>query len=132
LEIGRSHRVANQGVWWVGMTFIFVSPETAGWGRKYEMGHCHGDAARSLLAKFQGDVVARFCAVPTKRCSRSRNSQFGLMGQVLRATTTVVSMVAPVRNIWDTTSYSYILQWTFHLFIANAMKLHKIVIYFLQ
>jgi hypothetical protein len=44
----------------------------------------------SVLAKVRGDVFARFHAVAAKRRSRTRNSQFGLLGSVLRATTTVV------------------------------------------
>ena len=39
------------------------SPETAGWGWKCETGHCHDEAARSLLAKVLGDILARFHAV---------------------------------------------------------------------
>jgi hypothetical protein len=87
------------------MRAIF-SPETAGWGRKCETGRCHGEAARSVLAKVRGDVFARFHAVATKRRSRTRNSQFGLLEQVLRAAKTAVRMAAPVRNILDTTSYT--------------------------
>jgi hypothetical protein len=41
----------------------------------------------------------------TKHRSRNRNSQFGLFGPVLRATTTAVWMAAPVQNILDTPSY---------------------------
>jgi hypothetical protein len=54
---------------------------------------CHGEAARSLLAKVRGDVFARFHAVAAKRRSRTRNSQFGLLGPLLRATAT--SLVQP-------------------------------------
>jgi hypothetical protein len=79
-------------------------PETAGWGQKRETGRCHGEAARSVLAKVRSDVFARFHAVAAKRRSRTRNSQFGLLGQILFATTTAVYMAAPVRNILDTTS----------------------------
>jgi hypothetical protein len=43
-----------------------------------------------LSLKFGGDVLARFQAVATKRRSGIRNSQFGLLGPVLRATTTAV------------------------------------------
>jgi hypothetical protein len=53
------------------------------------MGRCDGEAARSFLAKVRGDVFARFHAVAAKRCSRTRNSQFGLLGPVLHATTTI-------------------------------------------
>jgi hypothetical protein len=84
LKIGRSHRVPNQG------STVGVSPETSGWGRKCETGRCHGEEARSVLAKVQGDVFARFHAVATKRRSRTPNWQFGLLGPVLRATTTTV------------------------------------------
>jgi hypothetical protein len=69
------------------------------------MGCCHGEATRSVFSKVRGDVFARFHAVVAKRRSRTRCSQFGLLGQVLRATTTAVEMAAPVRNILDTTSY---------------------------
>jgi hypothetical protein len=55
-----------------------------------EAGRCQGEAARSVLAKIRGDVFARFDAVATKLRSRTRNSQFGLLGPVLRATTTAV------------------------------------------
>jgi hypothetical protein len=40
--------------------------------------------------KFGGDVFARLHAVAAKRRSRTRNSQFGLLGPVLRATKTAV------------------------------------------
>jgi hypothetical protein len=40
--------------------------------------------------KFKGDVLARFHAIAAKRRSRTRNSRFGLLGPVLRATTTAV------------------------------------------
>jgi hypothetical protein len=53
-------------------------------------GRCHGEAARSVLAKVRGDVFARFHAVAAKRRGRTRNSQFDLLGPVLRATTTAV------------------------------------------
>jgi hypothetical protein len=53
-------------------------------------GRCHGEAARSVLAKVWGDVFARLHAVAAKRRSRTRNSQFGLLGTLLRATTTAV------------------------------------------
>jgi hypothetical protein len=69
-------------------------------------GRCHGEVTRSVLAKARGDVFAGFHAVAAKRRSRIRNSQFGLMRPVLRATTTAVYMAAPVRNILDTTSYT--------------------------
>jgi hypothetical protein len=36
--------------------------------------------------KFEGDVFARFLAVAAQLRSRTRNSQFGLFGPVLRAT----------------------------------------------
>jgi hypothetical protein len=73
------------------MTVIFfISPENAEFGRKCEMGRCYGEAARSVLAKVRGDVCARFHAVAAERRSRTRNSQFGVLGPVLRATTTAV------------------------------------------
>jgi hypothetical protein len=91
LEIGRSHRMPNQestvgGEW----QLFLVSPETAGRGRKCETGGCHGEGTRSVLANVRGNVFARFHAVAAKRRSRTRNSQFGLLGPVLRATTTAV------------------------------------------
>jgi hypothetical protein len=54
------------------------------------MGQCDGEAARTVLVKVRGDVFTRFHAVAAKRRSRTRNSQFGLLGPVLRATTTPV------------------------------------------
>jgi hypothetical protein len=54
------------------------------------MGRCHGEAARSVLTKVQGDIFARFHAVAVKVRSRIRNSQFGLLGPMLRATATAV------------------------------------------
>jgi hypothetical protein len=97
-----------RGEQWVGDDSHFVSPEIAGWGRKCETGRCHGEAAWSVLAKVRGDVFARFHAVAAKPRSKTRNSQFGLLGPVLRATTTAVEMAAPARNILDTTSYTYL------------------------
>jgi hypothetical protein len=73
---------------------------------KCETERCHGDAARSVLAKVRGDVFERFHGVAAKRRSRTRNSPFGLSGQILCATTTAVLMATLVRNILDTTSYS--------------------------
>jgi hypothetical protein len=87
----RTHRVPYQdSTVGGGWQPFFVSLETAGWGRKCETGCCHGEAARSVLAKVRDDVVARFHAVASKRRSRTQNSQFGLLGSVLRATTTAV------------------------------------------
>jgi hypothetical protein len=81
LETGRSHRVPNQGSTVCGGWQPFnVLPETAGWGQKCETGHCHSEAARSVLAKVQGDVFAWFHAVAAKRHSRTQNTQFGLLG----------------------------------------------------
>jgi hypothetical protein len=90
LEIGRSVRVPNQ--WSTvggGWQPFCVSPETAGWKGKCETGSCHSEAARSVLPKARGNVFARFHAVAVK-CCRTRNSQFGLLGPVPRATTTAV------------------------------------------
>jgi hypothetical protein len=81
-----------------------VSPESGGLGRKCETGRCHGEAAKSDLAKVRGDVFACFHAVAAKLRSRTRNSQFGLLGQIICAATTAVLMAAPDRNILDTTS----------------------------
>jgi hypothetical protein len=72
------------------MTNIYVSPETAGLGRKRETAHCHGEAARTVLAKVRSEFFARFHAVAAKHRSKTRNSMFGLLGTVLRATTTAV------------------------------------------
>jgi hypothetical protein len=81
LEIGRSHRVPNKGSTVSGgWQPFFVSPETAGWGRKCETGRRHGETARFVLAKFRGDVFARFHAVALKSRSSTRNSQFGRLG----------------------------------------------------
>jgi hypothetical protein len=54
--------------------------------------------------KFGFSVFARFHVFAAKRRSRTRNSQFGLFGQILCAITTAVWMAAPVRNILDATS----------------------------
>jgi hypothetical protein len=64
------------------------------------MGRCHDEAARSILAKVRGDVFARFQAVAAKRRRRTRNSQFGPLGTVLRATTTAVYIASSVRIFW--------------------------------
>jgi K+-sensing histidine kinase KdpD len=82
------------------------------------MGHCHGEAATSVLAKVRGNVFARFHAVATKRRSRTRNSQFGLLGPVRCTTTTAVWMVAAVRNILDTASYC--LMWLLKVLTCDA------------
>jgi hypothetical protein len=66
---------------------------------------CHGEAAKSVLAIVRGDVFARFRAVAAKRRIKTRNSRFGLLGPVLRATATVVQMAAPAWNILDTALY---------------------------
>jgi hypothetical protein len=91
LEIGRSHRMPNQGsregVEWQA---FFISSETAGWGRKCETWRCHDETSRSVPAKVRGDAFARSHAVAAKHRSSTRNSQFGLLGPVLRATTTAV------------------------------------------
>jgi hypothetical protein len=69
------------------------------------MGCCHGEAATSVLTTVQDDVFACFHTVAANLRSRIRDSQFDLLGPVLRATATAVRMAAPVRNILDTTSY---------------------------
>jgi hypothetical protein len=56
-----------------------------------------------LSPKFGGDVFARSHAVATKRRNRTRDSQFGLLVSMFRATATVVKMAAPLRNIFGTT-----------------------------
>jgi hypothetical protein len=68
------------------------------------MRRCHGEAARSVIAKVRGGVYASFHAVVVERRSRTRNSQFVMLVAVLRATTTAVEMAEPVRNILDTSS----------------------------
>ena len=62
---------------------------------------CHGEEARSVLAKVGDDVFALFHAVSPKLCSRTWNSQFGLLGQILYAQSPPVQMAAPVRKIFD-------------------------------
>jgi K+-transporting ATPase A subunit len=69
------------------------------------MGCFHGEAARFVLAKVQGNVFAHFHAVAKQSRIRTQNSQFGLLGQILFATTTTVQMATSVRNILDATSY---------------------------
>jgi hypothetical protein len=49
------------------------------------MGLCHGEASRSVLAKVWNDIFARLHAVAVKLGTRTRNSQFGLLGQILYA-----------------------------------------------
>jgi hypothetical protein len=71
------------------------------------MGCCHGEAARSVLAKVGGDIFSCFDTVAAEHHSRTWNSQFGLLGPVLCAATTAVLMTTPVWNILDTTSYAY-------------------------
>jgi hypothetical protein len=60
----------------------------------------------SVLAKVQGgDFFAPFHAVATKRRSRILNSQFGLLGLVLCATTTAVFVGGTSLEYLDTISY---------------------------
>jgi hypothetical protein len=81
LETGRSHRVPNQRSTVGGGWQPFgISSETAGWGRKCETGLCYGEAAGSVLAKVWGDILTGFHMVAAKCHSRTRNSQFGLLG----------------------------------------------------
>jgi hypothetical protein len=54
LEIRRSHRVPHHSTVDGEWQPFCISPETAGWGQKCETGHCHGEAARSVLAKVRG------------------------------------------------------------------------------
>jgi hypothetical protein len=77
----------TMGGWWQP---FYISPKTAGWVRKCETGRCHGEAVRSVLAKVRGVVFARFHAVAAKLRSRTRNPHFGVLGPVIRATTTTV------------------------------------------
>jgi hypothetical protein len=72
-----------------GMTAIFAFRQKL-LGEECDTGRCHGEAARSVLAKVRGDVFARFHAVAAKRRSGTQNSQFGLLEPVLRATATAV------------------------------------------
>jgi hypothetical protein len=117
-DTGRSHREPNQGsAVGGGWKPFYISPETAGWERKCETGRCHGEGARSILAKFRGDVCARFHAVAAKHRNRTQNSQLGLLGTVLRATTTATYMAARVRNILDTTSYTHFVNIYWFVFI---------------
>jgi hypothetical protein len=53
-------------------------------------GRGNSQVTRSVLAKVRGDVFARFQSVAAKRRRRTQNSQFDLLGPVLRATTTDV------------------------------------------
>jgi hypothetical protein len=88
--------------WEGGWQLINVSPGTAECGRKRETGRCHGKLTRSVLARVRGVFFALLQAVDAKLRSTACNSQFGLLGSVLRATTTAVKMASPVRNILDT------------------------------
>ena len=49
------------------------------------MGHFHGEAVRSVLAKVWGDVFTHFHAVAAECHSRTQNSHIGLLGQILCA-----------------------------------------------
>jgi hypothetical protein len=69
---------------------FFALPETDWVRNEGEMGRCHGEAARSILARVRGGDFAHFHAVAAKHHSRTQNSQFGLLGLVLCATTTAV------------------------------------------
>jgi hypothetical protein len=90
-EIRRSHSVPYQGsTVGGGWHPICVSSESAEWGRKCETWRCHGEAARSVLAKVLGDVFACFHVVDAKLRSTTRNSQFNQLGPVLRADTAAV------------------------------------------
>jgi hypothetical protein len=51
-----------------------------------------------------GATSSHVFTVAAKLRSRTRNSEFGLLGQILCATTTAVKMTAQVRNILDVTS----------------------------
>jgi hypothetical protein len=67
MEIVRNHRVSNQGSAVGGGWQLFsVSPETAGWLRKCEKGHCLGEVARSVRTKVRGDVFASYHVVAAK------------------------------------------------------------------
>jgi hypothetical protein len=104
---------------WQAFSF---SPETTGRGRKCEMGRCDGETARSVVAKVRGDVFTRIHAVAAQLLSRTRNSQFGLLGPVLRATTTAVWMAAPVRNILDITSHLFIYLRIFRITPSDILR----------
>jgi hypothetical protein len=56
------------------MTAICISPETAGWDRKWETGRCRGETSRSVFAKVRDDIFARFHEVAAKL--RSRTQEF--------------------------------------------------------
>jgi hypothetical protein len=69
----------------------------------------------------------RFHAVDAKNRSRTQNSQFGLLGQIFCATTTVVQMAAPVRNILDTASYIHVYQ--VYLYISFVLVINRKGVY---
>jgi hypothetical protein len=84
---------------------VAKSGEYGGWGYESHFLFCQkllgedGSVRRGVVmvkqpgcvfAKVRGDVFARFQAVAAKLRSRTRNSQFGLLGQILCATTPAV------------------------------------------
>jgi hypothetical protein len=71
---------------------LYFAQKLLGEDGSVRRGRCHGEAARSVLAKVRGDFFSSFHAVAAKLRSRTRNSQFSLLGPVLRATTTAVQM----------------------------------------
>jgi len=69
------------------------SPETGGWRWKCKMGHCHGEAAKSVLwwssqvcsSQILGRRLHTFSRNHRKSHIRTRNSHFGLLRQILCA-----------------------------------------------
>jgi hypothetical protein len=75
--------------------------------------------------KFGATSSHVFTQSPAKLRSKTRNSQFGLMGQFVCATTNAVGMAAPLPNILDTTSligYSPMPENRFQVFFAYLYK----------
>jgi hypothetical protein len=97
---------------WVGDDSHFVSPETAGWSEVWD----------GALSWWKSQVCSRQCSRRRLRTfsrsrSKTRNSQFGLVVLVFRATTTAVYVAAPVRDILDNALYyrGYaVAQWLRH------------------
>jgi hypothetical protein len=73
---------------------------------------CHGEAARSVLVKVGHDVFALFHAVSANLRSKTQNSQFDLLGQILYAQSPPVQMAARVQKILDQPMYSATLRIT--------------------
>jgi hypothetical protein len=107
-EIGRSHRVPNQGSTVGGddIRFVFrqkILGEDGSVRRGFVMVKQPGLFSPNFGATFS-HVFTRFHAVAAKLRSRTWNSECGRLGQILCATTTAVKMTAQVRNILNVTS----------------------------